>query len=428
MNLKRIDMDDYQLIGPFSQLLPMSGLPLKGPLSDTLLPVISNAGILVKGQYIQEIGHYFDLLPKARKLGASIDLLDGNHVCLPGFVDAHTHICFAGSRAKDYAQRNAGRSYLEIADSGGGIWDTVTQTRNATAEMLVHHTVNRANMHLGRGITTIEVKSGYGLSLSEELKMLRAIKEANDLVSSDLVPTCLAAHMLPRDFDGTPKEYLRQMAQYLFPILKQENLTQRMDAFIERSAFTADDIVPYFTRAQEMGFDITVHADQFSTGGSGVAIRFKALSADHLEASTQREVQALAQSNVIALALPGASVGLGCDFAPARKILDAGGALAIASDWNPGSAPMGDLLVQAALLGSFQKLTNTEVLAGITFRAASALNLQDRGTMAAGKIADMLAFPAEDHTEILYHQGSLKPDKVWKKGRLVVDKTHEDGL
>jgi len=168
--------------------------------------------------------------------------------------------------------------------------------------------------------------------------------------------------------------------------------------------------------------DITVHADQFSTGGSKVAIDFGALSADHLEASTETEIEQLAKSKVIATALPGASIGLGCAFTPCRKLLDKGAALAIASDHNPGSAPMGDLLTQAAILGAFEKLTNAEVLAGITFRAAAALKLSDRGKLAEGLLADFSLFHTGNYQEILYNQGNLKPCMVWKKGALVFDK------
>ncbi len=341
---------------------------------------------------------------------------------LPGFVDAHTHICFGGSRAHDYAMRNAGKTYLEIAKAGGGIWDTVTQTRKATKGELVKGIVKRAKRHLANGVTTLEVKSGYGLSISEELKMLYAIKEADETLASDLVATCLAAHMFPKDYNGNPGEYLEEIATNLLPILKKENLANRIDAFIEEGAFTPEVIEPYFNTAQELGFDITVHADQFSTGGSEVAIKHNAISADHLEASTDREILLLAKSKVIAVALPGASLGLGCAFTPARKILDAGGALAIASDHNPGSAPMGDLLTQAAILGAFQKLSNAEVLAGITFRAAAALKLSDRGQLGEGFLADMSIFHTNDYNEILYNQGNFKPCMVWKKGVLVYDK------
>jgi imidazolonepropionase len=168
-----------------------------------------------------------------------------------------------------------------------------------------------------------------------------------------------------------------------------------------------------------MGFDITVHADQFSTSGSQVAVDFGAISADHLEASAKKEIELLAKSNVIATALPGASIGLGCDFTPARKLLDAGAALAIASDHNPGSAPMGNLLAQASILATFEKLSNAEVLAGLTFRAAAALNLKDRGILETGKLADFVVFPTKNYQEITYQQGQLKPSMVWKNGKKV---------
>lgn len=413
-------MSKLKLIGPFKQMLPMSGLDLKGAISDEQLIVLEDAGILIEGEKIKSVGKFDDL----KKTHANVEVheLKGDHTCLPGFIDSHTHICFGGSRANDYAMRNAGKSYLEIAKAGGGIWDTVTQTRKATKEELIKKTAKLANRHLKNGTTTIEVKSGYGLSVEEELKMLYAIKETNDSVASDLVSTCLAAHMLPKDFNGSAEEYLNKISSELFPILGEEKLTNRIDAFIEESAFSKEQIAPYFKKAQEMGFDITVHADQFSTNGSKVAVEFGAVSADHLEASTQTEIELLAKSNVIATALPGASIGLGCDFTPARHLLDAGGALAIASDHNPGSAPMGDLLTQASILGTFEKLSNAEVLAGITFRAAAALNLNDRGKLAEGYLADFILFHTSDYKEILYNQGNLKPCVIWKNGEKVFDK------
>ncbi|MDH7446618.1 imidazolonepropionase [Aquimarina sp. 2201CG14-23] len=409
-------MTKYKLIGPISQLLPMNGLPLKGALQDKDLPVINNAGILTEGEYIHSIGTYSDLVEVANSLDAEIVKLQSDYVCLPGFIDVHTHICFSGSRANDYAMRNSGKTYLEIAKAGGGIWDTVTNTRTADQQELSQGITKRANQLLKKGITTVEVKSGYGLSIEEELKMLRAIKEASLHLESDLIPTCLAAHMLPKDYEGTHQEYLAEISSTLFPILKSEHLTNRIDAFIEQSAFSKEDIHPYFQKATEMGFDITVHADQFTPGGSEIAVAFKAVSADHLEASTDKEIKILADSDVISVALPGASIGLGCSFTPARKILDAGGALAIASDWNPGSAPMGDLLTQACILGTFEKLSNAEILAGITYRASAALKLEDRGTLASRKLADFCLFPINHYNEILYHQGKLTPSQVWKRG------------
>lgn len=415
-------MKTLKLIGPITQILTMDHLPLKGALKDEQLEILENAGILIEGGKILEVGNFESLKAKAKTLGAELIELIGDHVAVPGFVDCHTHICFGGSRARDFAMRNSGKTYLEIADSGGGIWDTVTQTRILSLDELTEKTIQNANRHLAQGVTTIEVKSGYGLSVEEELKMLRAINKANDSTSADLIPTCLAAHMKPRDFTGSNSEYLDEISEQLFLILKDEKLTNRIDAFVERSAFSPEEIKPYFQKAKDSGFDLTVHADQFNPGGSEIAILFGANSADHLEASTEKEISLLANSEVIAVALPGASLGLGCAFTPARKILDRGGALAIASDWNPGSAPMGDLLSQASILATFEKLSTAEVFAGITFRAAAALGLEDRGRLKAGLLSDFCLFPTSDFQEILYHQGTMKPVQVWKKGEKILDK------
>lgn len=414
-------MKNLKLIGPISQLLTLDHLPLKGALKDEQLEILENDGILIEGEKILEIGDFETLKAKALSLGAELIDLKGDHVAVPGFVDCHTHICFGGSRARDFAMRNSGKTYLEIAEAGGGIWETVTQTRNLSLEELAEKTSKNANRHLSEGVTTIEVKSGYGLSVEEELKMLRAIKKANDSTSADLFSTCLAAHMKPRDFGGSNSEYLTEISEQLFPILKTEKLCNRIDAFVEKSAFSPEEIKPYFQKAKDSGFDITVHADQFSPGGSEVAILFGAKSADHLEASTEKEISQLAKSDVIAVALPGASLGLGGAFTPARKILDQGGALAIASDWNPGSAPMGDLITQASILATFEKLSTAEVFAGITFRAASALGFEDRGKLKAGLLADFCLFPTSNYQEILYLQGAMKPVQVWKKGEKILD-------
>lgn len=408
-------MKMLKLIGPITQLLTLDHLQLQGALIDDQLEIVEKAGILIEGVKIRQVGNWENLVKQFPE--AEIFELEGDFVAMPGMVDCHTHICFGGSRARDFAMRNAGKTYLEIAQAGGGIWDTVTQTRKLSLSELAKITANHANRHLSEGVTTIEVKSGYGLSVEEELKMLRAIQAANRSTSADLISTCLAAHMKSRDFSGSNSEYLEMISAALFPILKKEKLTNRIDAFVEKSAFSPEEIAPYFQHAKAQGFEITVHADQFSVGGSKVAIEFGARSADHLEASEDEEIQLLAQSNTIAVALPGASIGLGCAFTPARKLLDQGAALAIASDWNPGSAPMGDLLAQASILATFEKLSTAEVLAGITFRAAAALGLNDRGKLAKGQLADFILFPTSDYREILYQQGKMKPVEVWKNGQ-----------
>ena len=403
-----------KIIGPFIQLLDMANLPAKGPIKSEQLNIIQHAAVIVEDGIIKAVGSFNDLAHQYPK--AILEEMEGEYVLLPGFVDCHTHICWAGSRANDYGARLDGKTYLEIAEAGGGIWSTVTKTRQATAAELVKGTVQRANHHLKNGVTTIEVKSGYGLGVEEELKILKAIQAANKITHADLVSTCLAAHMKPKDFNGSNSEYLEQLVHNLLPKLKSENLTSRIDIFIEKSAFTTEEALHYLNQAQQMGFDIIVHGDQFSVGGSDVAVKVKALSVDHLEASGEKEIQIVATSNTVAVALPGASIGLGMKFTPARKILDYGGALAIGSDWNPGSAPMGDLLTQASILGTYEKLSIAETLAGLTTRAATALSIQNIGSIEVNKLADFQAYPVDDYREIFYNQGRIKPSKVWKRG------------
>jgi imidazolonepropionase len=401
-----------KLIGPFSQILPLTGLPLKGPVRDTQLEIITDGGVLVENGLIKATGKFKEL----QHAGTPVEEISGNQVLLPGFVDCHTHLCFAGNRAKDYALRIAGSSYLDIAKAGGGIWDTVTQTRAADEASLLEDLLDRAERHLQEGGTTIEVKSGYGLSVEQELKQLRVILAAKAFTKADLVPTCLAAHLLPKDFAGNAPAYLEHLLKDLLPLIQRERLANRIDIFVEEGAFNVANALYYLTESRKQDFDVTIHADQFTASGSEVAIKVGALSADHLEASTEKEINLLAGSNTVAVVLPGASLGLGMQYAPARKLLDAGACLAIASDWNPGSAPMGDLLLQAAVMGASEKLTTAETLAGLTFRAAKALNLTDRGILQTGMLADMQAYLCSDYREILYYQGRMKPALVWKKG------------
>ena len=406
-----------KLIGPFSQIITLAGIPLKGAVKDEQLEVIENGGILIENDLIKKVGDFNSL--KNEFPNAEWEEIEGSQVLLPGFVDSHTHICFGGNRSRDFAMRLNGKTYLEIAESGGGIWSTVTNTRKESKEDLVQSTLEKVNHSLRNGITTIEIKSGYGLSIENELKMLEAINEVKSKTNSDIIPTFLGAHMKPRDFDGTNAEYLELLVNKVFPVLKEKNLANRIDIFTEKSAFSVDESRIYLQKAKEQGFEITIHADQFTPGGSLLAVEFDALSADHLEFSGEEEIKALANSDVVATALPGASIGLGMQYTPARKLLDAGACVSIASDWNPGSAPMGDLLTQASILATFEKLSMAEVLSGITFRAAKALNFTDRGILEMGKKADFISFPTSDFRDIIYYQGQLKPDWVWKGGVLI---------
>src|ERR1035437_423611 len=258
-----------KLTGPFKQLLTMDHLPAKGPLSDEQLEIIPDAGILHSKGKIIATGN-FELLKKQFH-STNIDWLEGDYVGLPGMIDVHTHSCWAGSRANDYALRLSGKTYLEIAAMGGGIWDTVIKTREATLEELSEIIEQRAYKALKQGTTTMEVKSGYGLTVDQELKILEAISFANKRSVADLVSTCLAAHILPKDFNGNEMDYLNSISDKLLPVLKKKKLTSRVDIFVEKSAFSVQAAKIYLAKAKEMGFELVLHGDQFSVGAADLA-------------------------------------------------------------------------------------------------------------------------------------------------------------
>jgi imidazolonepropionase len=415
-----------QLLGPFSEIVTMDRLPEKGPLIDENLEIVRNGGIIIEGDRIFDIldAESFKQVKELAEMKGSplaYSAITRKMVLIPGLIDCHTHLCFAGSRAKEYSKRISGESYIQMAERGGGIMSTVHSTRLASEEDLVALMAERALEHLLRGVTTCEVKSGYGLDVDTELKMLRAIRRVDQSTdpSPRLIPTCLAAHIRPPEFK-TDQHYLDFIINKLLPIIKKEGLAQRVDIYIDRGAFSPDLADEYLFQAKNMGFVPVVHADQFVVGGAAVAARVGAISADHLERSTEREFKWLKEKDVVAVVLPGSSLGLGDPFAPARRMLDAGLCVAIASDWNPGTAPMGGLLVQASLLSANQKLTAAETFAGITFRAARALGLADRGRVKTGQLADLIGFPCDSFEEILYRQGALSPSLIIKGGKRVV--------
>ncbi|PTT75953.1 MULTISPECIES: imidazolonepropionase [unclassified Chryseobacterium] len=403
-----------KLIGPFKQVVTLANLPLRGKLSDEQLEIIPDGGILIDNNKIKKVGN-FEIV-KSENQNIEIETVKGEQIVLPAFVDSHTHICFGGNRANDFAMRNAGKTYLEIAESGGGIWSSVQHTRNASEEELLKTLLERIDFLISLGITTIEVKSGYGLDAENELKMLRIIKKAQEQTKATLVSTCLSAHLKPRDFEGSNEEYLHYIVTEILPKVKEEDLAKRVDIFIEKSAFQPEESKNFLLKAKELGFEITVHADQFTPGSSRIAVEVGAKSADHLEATIDDDIEFIAKSDTVATALPGASLGLGEKFTPARKLLDAGAIVAIASDWNPGSAPMGNLITQASILATFEKLTTAEVLAGMTFRSAFALGLEDRGRLTKGQKADFMTFKTNNFQNVLYNQGSLKAENVYIDG------------
>ena len=390
----------------------MANLPERGAISDNSLEIIDDGGVVIEDDKIIEVGDFLSLSKN------NLDVREITYPCvlLPGFIDSHTHVCHYGNRSDEYAKRNSGISYQQILEEGGGIHNTMNSTSNSTDEQLTDDTLNRLKRHFQEGVLTCEVKSGYAPNLEDEVRMLRIINEIDSSNDIDLIPTCLAAHVTPKKY-GSSKKYLDSIINDLLPIIKEENLSNRVDIFIEEKAFSVTEASNFLEKIKT-DFHITAHANQFTSGGLKVGVDNGAVSVDHLEVITDQEIDYLSKSDTTGVVLPGCSVGLGIPFAPARKLLDYNCKVSIASDWNPGSAPMGDLLMQASLLGSTEKLSNAEVLAGITCRSANALSLEDRGSLENGKIADMIGFKTNDFRDILYNQGKLKPSFICKRGKI----------
>ena len=390
----------------------MVNLPERGAISDNSLEIIDDGGVVIEDGKIIEVGDFLSLSKN------NLDVREITYPCvlLPGFIDSHTHVCHYGNRSDEYAKRNSGISYQQILEEGGGIHNTMNSTSNSTDEQLTDDTLNRLKRHFQEGVLTCEVKSGYAPNLEDEVRMLRIINEIDSSNDIDLIPTCLAAHVTPKKYESS-KKYLDSIINDLLPIIKEENLSNRVDIFIEEKAFSITEASNFLEKIKS-DFYITAHANQFTSGGLKVGVDNGAVSVDHLEVITDQEIDYLSKSDTTGVVLPGCSLGLGIPFAPARKLLDNNCKVSIASDWNPGSAPMGDLLMQASLLGSTEKLSNAEVLAGITCRAANALSLEDRGSLENGKIADMIGFKTNDFRDILYNQGKLKPSFICKRGKI----------
>lgn len=335
---------------------------------------------------------------------------------LPGFVECHTHLIFAGDRAAEFEMRNRGVSYQEIAARGGGILSTMKNTRAASLQDLARWGQERADHFVSQGVTTLEMKSGYALNLKDEIKMLQAAQRIEGVRK---VVTFLGAHSLPPEFKSY-EDYLQYLAQEVLPLVKKKNLARRVDVFIEKGFFPPAASEVYLRRAQELGFEVLVHADQLSlSGGSEVAVRLGALSGDHLLQVTDKEIQALAKSQVTCVLLPAADLYMKTKYPDARKMIDAGARVALATDFNPGSSPTQDLNLVGLLARLEMKMTLPEVIAAYTVGAAHALNLQyEVGSLELGKSADILCINRDWQT-LFYSVGDRAKKVVFGSGRRI---------
>ncbi len=355
-------------------------------------------------------------------------------VVLPGFVDAHTHALFAGFRAEEFEMRLRGATYLEIMRAGGGIQSTVNATRAASWETLLGETRSRLEKMLAYGTTTAEVKTGYALEKEGELRLLRAILslDRDPHQALDLVPTFLAAHAVPREFQNAPEDYVQMVVEEMLPaaasLWEEETADEKRpaplfcDVFCDEGAFDLRQSRRILERARSLGMGLKIHADEFAPlGGTALAVELGATSADHLVCTPEDELRALASSPTIAVSLPGTPFGLGQPhYTPARAILEAGGALALATDLNPGTCYCESMPLIIALACRAMRLTPAEAIAAATINAAYAIGWGTRvGSLEIGKQADFLILDLPDYRHLAYRFGTNPVEAVIKRGRIV---------
>lgn len=342
-------------------------------------------------------------------------------IITPGFVDCHTHLVFGGDRSAEFEQRLNGVSYADIAAAGGGILSTVNATREASEDQLLAQALFRLQPLLAEGVTCVEIKSGYGLSVESELKMLRVIRRLGHMLPVEVKSTCLAAHALPPEFKGRADDYIDLICDTLLPIVASENLADAVDAFCEHLAFSAAQVERVFIAAQALGLPVKLHAEQLSSlHGSAMAARHHALSADHLEYATPEDAQAMAASGTVAVLLPGAYYLLReTQCPPVNDFRKHHVPMALASDANPGTSPALSLRLMLNMGCTLFRLTPEEALAGITCHGARALGLQDtHGTLEAGKVADFIHWPLSRPAELVYWLGGQLPCTVVFRGEV----------
>jgi imidazolonepropionase len=386
---------------------------------DAAMTRFAPGALLTRGPRIEWVGAQSDL-PEQYRPDEAHDL-QGAWVT-PGLIDCHTHLVFAGSRATEYAERLRGRSYEEIARAGGGILSTMRAVRAASAQQLIDESLPRLEALLAEGVTTVEIKSGYGLTLDDEAKMLRVARSLAHTLPVTISTTLLAAHALPPEYAGRPDAYIDAVADEWLPRLHAEELLDAVDIFCEHVGFSVTQAARLFDAAARLGIPVKMHAEQLSNlGGSLLAARRGALSCDHLEYAGTAEAQALAAAGTVAVLLPVAFFCLGeTRKPPVSALRDAGAGMAIATDCNPGSAPGSSLLLAMSMATRLFGLTCEEALAGVTRHAARALGKQaERGSLTAGQAADFAVWSIGELEELGYWSGFNPCRTVVKAGRRI---------
>ena len=412
------------LIYSSSQLLTLAGGPQRGHALGTL-GIIEDGAVVIRDEKIVAVGTTTEL----RASYPNEPTLDAGHcVLMPGFVDPHTHVIWGGDRADEFEKKMAGKPYLEILAEGGGIISTVRATRTASIESLIAQARPRLLRMFRNGTTTVEAKTGYGLQTATELRLLKALLTVDDETPIEIVPTFLGAHAIAPEYKDNPQAYTDLVNEVMLPLLKEwwETHAPRrsppfVDVFCETGAFTLEQSRQILTKAGSLGFPLKVHADEFDNlGGTSLAVELGAVSADHLVKTSDADIAALGKSDTVAVSLPCTPFGLAeKDYTPAKKIIEADGIFALATDCNPGTTWNESMQFVIALACRTMKITPAQAIAASTINSAHAIRRSDRiGSIEVGKQADMLILSVPDYRHIGYRYGTNLVKQVIKKGQV----------
>jgi imidazolonepropionase len=407
-----------------SQLVTLAG-PARPRVGPELreLAIVADGSMLVVGERVEQVGSRDEINRLIETTGTDCEVIDaGGRVVMPGFVDAHTHPVFAGTRAGEFEERSRGATYQEIAARGGGIQSTVRATREATLDELVAAGKRYADWFLRTGTTTVEAKSGYGLTLEDELKTLRAIKRLDRQTPLRYVPTFLGAHDIPPEYKARREQYISLLVEEMLPRVAEEKLAEYCDVFCEERVFTTEESRKILSAARRHGLGLRMHADQLSlSGGAKLAGELGTATADHLEHTDAEGIAALRSAGVQPVLLPGSVYALGSSRYPAaREMIDAGLAVVLATDFNPGSSPTPAMTMILSLAATHLKMTPAESITAATINAAYTLNRGTQlGSLEPGKLADVVIHDCDDYRELAYFFGIEHPWKVYVGGQLV---------
>lgn len=340
---------------------------------------------------------------------------------LPGLIDCHTHTAFSGSRSDEFKQKLAGVDYEEIAKAGGGINSTVTAVRKSSFDELVDIVSPRIEYFISQGITALEIKSGYGLSFYDEIKLLQVIKHLNSLYEIDIIPTFLGAHTFPLEYKNDHKKYVEIICEELLPYVAKNKLAVFCDAFCESTAFTSDQVDLIFTTAKKHGLKLKLHTEQFNVvGGLDVGLKHKVTSVDHLEVVNEEDIARLAKSKIVTVLLPGVSFFLNYGYAPARKLIDNNAVVALSTDYNPGSSHIANINLIMSLAALKMGMSIEETISAFTINAAKALDIhKDQGSIEEGKKADFAVFDTNNYADIVYNVGKNLNCMTIKNGEII---------